>query len=209
MDIFILQIAIIFVPGMIWERIDALFALKGTPSQFDIVRRSFVFGLVAYILTYGFYVLLGWPFYFLRIDKDQPILNENLFGEIAFATGIATLCGVFYIYIVNYKVLYRVMRSIKVSKRYGNEDVWDYTFSSWDADVEYIHIRDFEKKVTYAGWVELYSESDKTRELVLRDVIVYDFDGNQLFETARVYLARKVDNIDIEFPYREQPGERT
>jgi len=103
MDIFILQIAIIFLPGIIWERIDALFALTGTPSQLDIIRRSFVFGLVAYILTYGFYVLLGWPFYFLQIDKDRQILTE--------------------------------------------------------------------------------------------------------FEAPRMYLARKADNIDIEFPYKKQPGE--
>ncbi len=35
---------------------------------------------------------------------------------------------------------------------------------------------------------------------------VYDFEGKVLFETPRVYLARKADNIDIEFQYRKPEG---
>ena len=50
--------------------------------------------------------------------------------------------------------------------------------------------------------MEAFSETEKQRELRLRDVIVYDFGGEILFDTPRVYLARKMDNIDIEFPYR-------
>lgn len=77
-------------------------------------------------------------------------------------------------------------------------------FNSGRAEVEYLHLRDFEKKLAYAGWVEVWSESEKQREVVLRDVIVSDFEGKELFKTPRVYLARKADNIDIEFPYTVQ-----
>jgi|ERR1700733_4600881 hypothetical protein len=104
----------------------------------------------------------------------------------------------------NHSTAAKFLQWIKATKRYGDEDVWDYTFNSGRPEVEYIHLRDFEKKITYAGWVEAFSETEKQREVRLRDVIVYDFDGNTLFETPRVYLARKMDNIDIEFPYRER-----
>ena len=50
----------------------------------------------------------------------------------------------------------------------------------------------------------MWSESEKQREIVLRDVIVSDFKGRELFKTPRVYLARNADNIDIEFPYAVQ-----
>ena len=63
------------------------------------------------------------------------------------------------------------------------------------------------KKLTYTGWVEAFSESEKQREIVLRDVIVYDFDSRAIMETERVYLARKADNIDIEFPYKAPAAE--
>jgi hypothetical protein len=87
-----------------------------------------------------------------------------------------------------------------MSKQYGDENVWDFTFNARDKNVEYVHLRDFDKKVVYAGWVELFSGTEKVRELVLHDVEVFDFDGKQLFASPRVYIARPMDNIDIEFP---------
>jgi hypothetical protein len=108
-----------------------------------------------------------------------------------------------WLYTNTYKLVTRFLQWIKATKRYGDEDVWVYTFNSGRPEVEYIHLRDYEKKITYAGWVEAFSETEKQREVRLRDVIVYDFAGNTLFDTPRMYLARKMDNIDIEFPYRE------
>ena len=107
-----------------------------------------------------------------------------------------------WLYASTYKLPTQLLQRMKATRRYGDEDVWDFTFDSGRPEVEYIHLRDFEKKITYAGYVEAFSETEKQRELRLRDVIVYDFEGNVLFETPRVYLARKMDNIDIEFPYR-------
>jgi hypothetical protein len=112
------------------------------------------------------------------------------------------------LYATNWKLLTRFLQCIRATKRYGDEDVWDFTFNSREAEVEYVNVRDFEKEITYSGWVELFSESEKQRELLLRDVIVYDWEGKELFKMARVYLARKSDNIDIEFPYGEKANEQ-
>jgi len=71
MDIFFLQLAIIFLPGLVWERIDAQFAQKRVPTQFDVLRRTFVFGVVAYIVTYGICRLLGFPFELLNQRRTQ------------------------------------------------------------------------------------------------------------------------------------------
>ena len=57
----------------------------------------------------------------------------------------------------------------------------------------------------YAGWVNTFSETDRVRELVLLEVIVYDFEGQELYRTPRLYLARPPDAIHIEFPY-QPPG---
>lgn len=92
------------------------------------------------------------------------------------------------------------MQLIRATKRYGDEDVWDFTFNARDRTVEFVHLRDFDKKIVYAGWVELFSATEKVRELVLHDVKVFDFEGNELFATPRVYIARPMDDIDIEFP---------
>ena len=101
----------------------------------------------------------------------------------------------------------RFMQRIRATKRYGDEDVWDFTFNDHDRNVEYVNLRDFDKKIVYAGWVERFSDTDKVRELVLRDVNVYDFEGNELFSTPRVYIARPMDDIDIEFPAQPEANQ--
>jgi len=144
-------------------------------------------------------------FRFFDVKKDTAFLDRLAFQEIFAASALAILLSILWLYVTRFKLITRFFQWIGATKRYGDEDVWDYTFNSSRAEVEYVHLRDFEKRITYAGWVQLFSETEKVRELVLRDVVVYDFDGNQLFETPRVYIARSMDNIDIEFPYRGEP----
>lgn len=202
MDIFFLQLAILFLPGIIWERIDALYGLKRPPAQFDILRRAFIFGLVLYALTYGGYYAIGRPFDFVAPTKDSTFLASSFFDEIIVASILAIVVAILWLYVTRYKLITRLMQTIRATKRFGDEDVWDYMFNSNSATVEYVHLRDFDKRIVYAGWVEVFSETDKIRELVLRDVVVYSFDGPKLFNTPRVYIARAMDKIDIEFPHQ-------
>jgi len=185
MDIFFLQLAIIFLPGLVWERIDAQFAQKRVPTQFDVLRRTFVFGVVAYIVTYGICRFLGFPFELFEPKKDSTFLGETAVREIFIATFVAFSCSIVWLYFVNFKILMRFMKRIRATKRYGDEDVWDFTFNAHDRNVEYVHLRDFDKEIVYAGWVERFSDTEKVRELVLHDVKVYDFEGNELFATPR------------------------
>jgi len=215
-DIFFFQLVIIFIPGIIWDRIDAHYGPASRPQQWDILRRTFVFGLAAYLITYCLNWLIsfavpGLSFQVFQFKKDDQFLDASSVRLIFWASLVSVISAIMWLYISTYKLMTWFLQRIKATKRYGDEDVWDYTFNSGRPEVEYLHLRDFEKKITYAGWVEAFSETEKQREVRLRDVIVYDFDGNILFETPRVYLARKMDNIDIEFPYREtmeQPNEQ-
>ncbi len=214
MDIFFFQLVIIFIPGIIWERFDANYGPNKATQQWEILRRTFVFGLSAYVVTFCIYWLASLYFTHLnfeifRFKKDEAFLDAEAIKLIFWASVVAVVCAFVSLYANNYKILIRGLHFLKATKRYGDEDVWDLTFNSGKAEVEYVHVRDFGKKITYAGWVEAFSETEKLRELRLRDVIVYDFEGEMLFETPRIYLARKQDDIDIEFPYRsgQQNGE--
>jgi hypothetical protein len=137
-----------------------------------------------------------------KFEKDVEFIDSPGIKLIFYASLVSVICALAWLYISNYKLLTRLIQLIAATKRYGDEDVWDFTFNSGRPEAEYIHLRDFEKKITYAGWVEAFSETEKQRELRLRNVIVCNFEGQVLFETPRVYLARKMDNIDMEFPYR-------
>jgi hypothetical protein len=206
MDIFLLQLAIIFLPGLIWERVDAQFLQKRVPAQFDVLRRTFVFGLVSYLATYGIYRLIGVPFELFEPKNDATFLGEPAFIEIIVTTFVAFCCSILWLYFVKFNLLTRFVQLIGATKRFGDEDVWDFTFNARDRNVEYVHVRDFDKKIVYAGWVDLFSDTEKVRELVLYEVKVFDFEGTELFAAPRVYIARPMDDIDIEFPAQPEDG---
>jgi uncharacterized protein DUF6338 len=206
-DIFFFQLVVIFIPGIIWERVDAQYGRERAKEQWDVIRRSFIFGLFSYVILFALSWCLSLHYGDLgirmfQIKKDEAFLDAGALQEVFFASLVAIVCSVLWLYITNYKMLTWFFQKIHATKRYGDEDVWEFMFNSSRPEAEYVHYRDFEKRITYAGWVESFSETEKQRELVLRDVIVYGFEGKILFEGPRVYLARKADNIDIEFPYR-------
>ncbi len=203
-DLLFVQFAIIFLPGLIWAGLDSRYALKSKPSEFQYILRAFLFGTASYGVTSGIYALLGWPFSLSDVSAAAAtgLFTPAVFKEIASATFIGLVLAILWLYGSNYKWDTRFLQWIRATKTYGDEDVWDFTLNSPIAAVEYAHFRDFANQIVYAGWVQEFSETDKLRELVLRDAQIYDFEGNLLFETPLVYLARNPDNVHVEFPYR-------
>lgn len=211
MDIFFLQLAIVFLPGVIWARIDASYCMRQKPAQTEILIRSFLFGLTTYAVLYLIYLSIGEEFPSIDLpNQGSQFLIIDGIGEIIIASIPTSFAlSLFWIYAVNKKLMSRFLHKIGFTKRYGDEDVWDYTFNSPDPAVEYVHVRDFDKRLVFAGWVSLFSESDKLRELVLRDVQVFNLEENEqggavepLYSIPRLYLARDPTNIHIEFPYQ-------
>jgi hypothetical protein len=202
-SLLVLQIAIIFLPGIIWARLDSTYGLKSKVTDTEFLIRAFMFGMVTYAVTFVIFTLLHRPFAVVDLDeKDKGLLvTAPIAWEVIWAICISFVLSVIWLYISNYKILTRFLQIIKATKTYGDEDVWDFTFNSSKAAVEYVHYRDMENEIVYSGWVNTFSETDKLRELVLRDAQVFDFDGKLLFEIPLLYLARKPDNIHLEFPY--------
>ena len=203
-SLLVIQIAIIFLPGIIWARLDLTYGKKGKLSDTEFLIRAFMFGMVTYAITFLVFTALGRPFAMLNFDDQAKgaLVTGQIAWEVVWATLTSILLSVIWLYITNYKILTRVLQFVKATKPYGDEDVWDFTFNSAQAAVEYCHYRDFEQKIVYSGWVDTFSETEKLRELVLRDAQVFDFDGKLLFEIPLLYLARKPDNIHLEFPYK-------
>lgn len=207
MDIFFFQLVIIFVPGLIWERLDTSYGRARPKEQWEVVRRAFMFGLASYgilfclcwlySLRYGEVTWLRVP----QFKKEEAFIDANGFRLVAYASIIAFFSGLVGLYAANRKWISQCLQNMGATKRYGDEDVWDWMFNSGRAEAEYVNIRDFDKKLAYSGYVEAFSETEKQREIMLTNVQVHNFDGVLVYESARVYLAREAKNIDIEFPY--------
>ena len=212
-DLFILQLAIIFLPGIIWAGLDASFAAKIKPSESQFLLRTFVFGLTCYAVEFLILAILGRPFQIadLADASTHQIVGYAILLEVLGALAISVVLSIGWLYAARFKLLARALQWIGATKKYGDEDVWDFLFNSRDTAVDYAHVRDFTNQYVYSGWVNAFSETDKLRELVLLDVVVSDFEGKELYRTPRLYLARPSDNIHIEFPYQpsDQPEEHT
>jgi hypothetical protein len=195
------ELAIIFIPGILWMKIHSRYGFKGDRTQFDLILNAFIFGVVSYAMLYVIYQIIGRPLKIFDLDSDnKKLLQPEIFPEILAAIIISVVGAVLTLYFENHKLFTRFVQKIGATKTYGDEDIWDFMFNSSSPDVDFVHFRDFEQRVTYAGIVEVFSESEKLREIVLRDVVVYDFEGMEMYRVPRLYLARARENIHIEFP---------
>jgi hypothetical protein len=209
LNVFIAQIAVLLLPGIIWARLDVRYAIKEKPSEFDFVLRAFVYGLASYAVTFALYSCLKQPFALIDVAEAQAktVITQQIGGEILAATAIGFILGVLWVYASTWKILTHVLQFIRATNRYGDEDVWDFTFNSTEPSVRFVNVRDFEKRIVYTGRVNAFSETGKLRELTLYEVEIYDFEGNFMYEVPRLYLARKPDDIHIEFPLTDRVHE--
>ena len=70
-------------------------------------------------------------------------------------------------YFQNYRVFTHFLHKVGATKRFGDQDVWTFTFNSGQPHVEYINLRNTETGLTYSGWVHSFSEREEIREILL------------------------------------------
>ena len=83
MDIFFFQLVIIFIPGIIWERVDTQYGRERSKEQWDVIRRSFIFGLFSYVILFAVLWFLSLfqgdiGFRLFQIKKDESFLTQML-----------------------------------------------------------------------------------------------------------------------------------
>jgi hypothetical protein len=200
-----LELALILMPGFIWMRIHVKYGAPAERTSFDIVLNAFIFGVVAYGVLFAIDRVSGAQFHLLDLDLDAKKLDPGILIDAFWALVIALVGSVVFLYIENYKIITRFLQLIGTTGRFGDEDVWDFTFNS-KGKLTFVHVRDFAKGAVFSGFAKVYSESGQIRELYLEDVIVYDLEGNEQYRVEALYIARDRDDITVEFPALPAPG---
>ena len=205
-DLLFIQLAVVLLPGLIWTQLAATYAMKERPRPAEFVVRAFFFGILTYMVVYFMYGWFGREFSKPLVGDSQQLLHVDFADEILWSSGAALVFSFVWIYGSTHRWMTRFLNLVGAATTHGREDIWDLTFSRLQAEVEYVHVRDLERGITYAGWVRAYSETGKLRELLLRDAIVWDNTGGNI-EVPLLYLARKDSDLHIEFPYQEEQQE--
>ncbi|HVZ26386.1 MAG TPA: hypothetical protein VG842_10040 [Sediminibacterium sp.] len=194
-----LKLIILLTPGAVASIIFEKLTIHKKWNSFQFIANSILFGGVSYLVA-------QLAFNICRHDSSFDNFWLNLPSkEIPFSAIIkAIITSVFIGFICagldNYKFVNRIGKSLKLTTKYGDENLYSYFLNA--DNVNEIYFRDIPNNITYHGMINSYSETNDFKEIVLRDVKVYDYaTSNLMYELDKVYLSRPKDDIIIEVPF--------
>lgn len=205
-------IAIVLLPGLVASVIcDKITVHSPRWDAFKYSIYSFLFG----ILSYGLLQLIEYAYQCtLRLLCNAHEIQFNNLGvwsiiqnekaqipllEVGFATLLAPIVALIASALVNYKILNKIAQKIKISQKYGDENLFSFFLNS--KEVDWIYVRDKEYGLTYLGRVVSYSECDSIQEIVLSEVTVYEYESSdELYDVSIIYLSKPLGSFVIEVP---------
>lgn len=208
---FTFRIIIVGIPGIITYFLLSKLIGRVGKNTIEIVLLIFLFS----ILSYSLYSLLASIICrIVGIDYSNNIVDK-LFKEadnvkhtdILFASSVAVFLSFIISYLYRYNVLNWIGQKIGATKKYGDEDVWHYFHNASDKQKNdgWIFIRDHKLNLLYYGYISVWSESEKNREIIITDVSVYNNeDGVYLYDTNHLYICRNIDDLSFEVPLIEK-----
>lgn len=205
-------IAIILLPGLVASVIcDKITVHSPRWDAFKYSIYSFLFGVLSYgllqFVEYAYQQIMGllsqtyeaqastlgvWSI--IQNDKAPIALSE-----VGWATVLAPVVALLASLLVNYKVINRIAQKLRVSQKYGDENLFSFFLNA--KEVDWIYVRDKEANLTYSGRVVSHSECDSIQELVLSEVDVYEYETSTfLYSLPIIYLSKKLGAFVIEVP---------
>jgi len=122
-----------------------------------------------------------------HINLMEVFLSAVLSVPIAFLTSA----------IIYKKWINKVAAFFCVSSKYGDENLFSYFLNS--NDVNWVYVRDHERKLTYQGRIFAFSEDSKVQEVVLSDVTVFGYESSdEYYSVPIIYLCRTQGSLIIE-----------
>jgi hypothetical protein len=119
--------------------------------------------------------------------------------DVVFSSFAGVVVALIAAYSYQYKIINKFGKLVGATRRFGDEDVWDFVHRSPDVSGGWIIVRDHKLNLYYTGWIQAFSDSGKERELLLREVDVYDdATAEWRYKTPIMYLSRKQDELTIE-----------
>jgi len=204
---FTFRLIIVGIPGIITYFLLSKLIGRVGKNSIEIVLLIFLFSILSYSLYNLFASLIC---NIVGLEYSNDIVNKLFkkadsvkYNDILWTSFVAVILSFVISYLHRYNILNWVGQKIGATKKYGDEDVWHYFHNASDKQKNdgWIFIRDHKLNLLYYGYISVWSESEKNRELVITDVTVYNNeDGEYLYDTNHLYICRNIDDISIEVP---------
>lgn len=198
---FVVALAIMLVPGYLGTQV---YRSLGKPARERAMKswgdflQVLVFALVGHLPGLILSELFdAWQPPALLTLSDATLTYPHWLFDLVipfcFAAAVAMVAAV----VESRRLVYRWIAKPLRIQRNDDKDVWTYLMNS--KELQWIFLRDYRYGLVYKGWIQLYSDSGANRELVLKDVEVFDnASGMPLYDVPRLYISRDHHDISIE-----------
>lgn len=187
-----IKLLLLFLPGIIAASVVEFYTKSDKKDWKIFLLSSYLFAIFAYLIHYSFSQKSR---FFENIFNSTTVIDG---GEIISVSIIGLLLGILLTYLINYRLLYSFGFFIKMSNKFGDEEVWHKIIS--DDKRNWITVTDRTNDLVYLGIITLYSTQEGKRELVLKDVDIYNDDGDYLYTQELIYFDLKnEENLVLEF----------
>ncbi len=196
-----LKLIIILIPGAIATIVFGKLILHKEWSNFRFTLYSVLFGIFSYlilqIIIESINLALKCSIPDLSIWKTLTNTKLIPYKEVLYSSIISIILAFIVSLMENKKWIYRFAKTLKVSNKYGGENLFSRFLN--ESDTEYIYLRDIKNNLTYHGWVKSFSENATLSEIKLAEVSVYSYEESEsLYEVDEIYLSLDKANIIIE-----------
>ena len=202
----VVTLVVIMFPGIISAIISDKITFHQKWDSFKFSLYSLVLGVMSYVglqagwLLFDMYRAGGIPtqwtwlgIWQAALKAESSVNSIEVFCATAFALPVALIAS----FCVNHKIFNKIARLLRVSTKFGDENLFSYFMGG--KDVDWIYIRDKPDDLTYEGQVISFAENPSCHEMVLADVKVYRYsDSEFLYEVPFVYLCKPFGSIVIE-----------
>lgn len=194
-----IKLIIVLIPGaissIIFEKLSEQHIKWGS---FKFITNSILFGVISYAFSNQISCIMGLEQQSMEF-WDKLYTTDLQYRFIITTSFLSIATGYVFAKIDNFKLVNKVAQFIKVSNKYGDENLISYFLNAKDVNEVYVRIPNI--NITYHGMLNSFSANKDTVELVLRDVKVYDYESSKLtYELDKVYISRIQNELIIEIP---------
>lgn len=210
-----ITIIVILFPGIIAAIIFDKITTHSRWDAFKFSLYSLVLGIFCYsLLQAGYFTKdifvytsteIEWTWLSIwnhAIKSDSELSAKEIILAAIFSIPTALIASA----IINHKIINKIATKLRVSQKFGDENLFSYYLNS--KDVSWVYVRDEKEGITYQGLVVSFSESETYQELVLSDVSVFNSqDSVLMYEIPSIYICKKIGEFLIESVPKEYTGE--
>ena len=206
---FSVRMIFLFLPGIICYLVIESLSITRRATPFRFVAYAFVLGMLCYLASAAVVCTMNIILWLLpKVQFQFDMYAFSALFDSSYKINVRLIIGVSLVsvalgglisFLINKKCLHRLARSLHITRKFAELDVWGHVLDSPDK-TEWVTVRDIKNGLVYEGWVEAFSDTVANNEMFLRDVIVFsNITGAKLYETPGLYVSRNRDDVTIEF----------